>query len=101
MPQVIITPKALVDIERLRHFLTEHDTEAAQRAAQTLLAAIESLEQTPGIGRKAEILGEGFRELLIRFGQSGYVAAYSTVEVEGELLITVLALRHQKEAGYQ
>lgn len=37
-----------------------------------------------------------FRELLIGFGDSGYVALYRH---EGDI-ITVLALRHQKEAGY-
>lgn len=36
------------------------------------------------------------RELLIDFGDSGYVVLY---RLEGEL-VTALAIRHQKEAGY-
>ena len=37
-----------------------------------------------------------YRELLIHFGDSGYVALYRYAAD----LVTVLALRHQKEAGY-
>ena len=37
-----------------------------------------------------------YRELLIDFGDSGYVALYC---YEGDL-VTALPLRHQKEAGY-
>lgn len=42
-------------------------------------------------------MGTTHRELPIDFGDSGYVALY---RLEGEF-ITVLGIRHQKEAGYQ
>ncbi|WP_391529215.1 addiction module toxin RelE [Photorhabdus akhurstii] len=37
-----------------------------------------------------------FREWLIDFGSSGYIAMY---RIEGETA-TIFAVRHQKEAGY-
>jgi plasmid stabilization system protein ParE len=37
------------------------------------------------------------RELLIEFGESGYVALYLVTDEH----IVVLAVRHQREAGYQ
>lgn len=38
-----------------------------------------------------------YRELLIDFGDSGYIALYRHVGDQ----VTVLALRHQREAGYR
>lgn len=54
------------------------------------------LGQYPQIGRPAEEMDVEYRELPIHFGDSGYVALY---RYEADL-VTVLALRHQKEAGY-
>lgn len=39
-----------------------------------------------------------WRELIIEFGDSGYVALYRYNPAENTVLI--LAVRHQKEAGY-
>jgi len=41
-------------------------------------------------------LPEEFREWLIDFGDSGYVARY---HIDGDA-VTILAIRHQKEAGF-
>lgn len=49
-----------------------------------------------GIGRLIEDLPEDFREWIIDFGDSGYVVRYHL----GENEVTILAIRHQKEAGY-
>ena len=54
------------------------------------------LGQHPGLGRPVEEMPQ-YRELLIEFGDSGYVALYRH---EGDQ-VTVLALRHQREAGYR
>lgn len=102
MPQVIFAPAALQDLQRLREFLRPKNPAAAKRAATNIVTAIQSLARHPQIGRPIEapegIEAEGInhRELLIGFGDSGYVALY---RLEGEL-VTVLALRHQKETGY-
>ena len=50
----------------------------------------------PEIGRPVEELSPEFREWFIPFGGSGYVALY---RYDG-VLITILAVRHAKEAGY-
>ena len=48
------------------------------------------------IGRPLEDLPD-FRELVIAFGESGYVALYRH-ELEADT-VYILAFRHQKEAG--
>lgn len=51
----------------------------------------------PEIGRPAQDEAD-HRELLITFGDSGYVVRYRHLRSEGVVLI--LAFRHQKEASY-
>ena len=55
------------------------------------------LETEPEIDRPVDDLPE-LRELMIPFGDSGYVALYRH-EVIADT-VPVLAFRHQKEAGY-
>lgn len=106
MPQVRFAPAALRNLERLREFLRLKSPAAAKRAAFAITKAIRILGQHPQIGRPSEELDRAFieahnpegnkhRELLIDFGDSGYVALY---RCENDL-VTVLALRHQKEVG--
>jgi plasmid stabilization system protein ParE len=56
---------------------------------------IEILERHPFVGRPCE---EGLRELLISYGKSGYEALYSYEQWQDVVL--VLAIPHQREAGY-
>ncbi len=54
------------------------------------------LETTPEIERPRADLS-ALRELIIGFGESGYIALYSfDASID---TVTVLAFRHQKEAG--
>lgn len=48
------------------------------------------------MGRTVDELPEAYREWVIPFGDSGYVARY---RIEGET-VTILAVRHQREAGF-
>jgi plasmid stabilization system protein ParE len=50
----------------------------------------------PGLGRPIDDATPGRRELVIHFGQSAYVALYEHNAEE----ITVLSIRHGREAGY-
>jgi plasmid stabilization system protein ParE len=84
------------DLERLREFLQARNVAAAKRAARAIINAIEVLGQHPRIGRPVDEMAVEFRELRIGFGDCGYVALY---RYEADLVI-VLALRHQREAGY-
>ena len=54
------------------------------------------IAQHPEIGRPAEEMDPEYREWLISFGDSGYIALY---RYDGNTAV-VLAVRHQKEAGY-
>lgn len=96
MPQVIFAPEAIRDLQRLREFLRPKSAEAAQRAGAAIRQGVTILGTHPRLGRTVEDLPEAFREWLIDFGDSGYVARY---RVEGDV-VTILAIRHQKEAGY-
>ncbi len=96
MSQVKFALAALNDLARLREFLRPKNSAAAKRAAVAITEAVQLLGQHPQIGRPAEEMDIEYRELLIDFGDSGYVALY---RYEGDL-VTVLSLRHQKEAGY-
>lgn len=57
--------------------------------------AVQVLENHPLIGRPAE---QDLRELIISRGKTGYVALYSYELAQDTVL--VLAVRHQREAGY-
>ena len=95
--KVIITPGAASGLKRCRRFLTEKNPRAARRAADAIKQALAGLGEYPEIGRPYPQT-PGLRELLIAFGDSGYVALYRHEAAEN--VVVVLAFRHQKEAGY-
>ena len=96
MPQVIYAPGAIRDLQRLREFLRPKNPVAAKRAADTIIKALQVLGLQPQIGRPVEDMPDQFREWVVDFGDSGYVARY---RFDGEA-VTILAVRHQKEVGY-
>lgn len=96
MPQVIFSPEAIIDLKRLREFLRPKNHVVAKRAAKSIISSLQSLNENPHIGRPIEGLSENFRDWLIDFGNSGYVARY---RIQNDVIL-VLAIRHQKEAGF-
>lgn len=96
MPGLIWSRQALLDVQRLYRFLAVKNIDAARRAIKTVRQGVKVLGHRPGIGRPVEDMPEEFREWLIDFGDSGYVARY---RFNGEIVI-ILAVRHQKEVGY-
>jgi len=97
VPQVIVTESAAKGLERCRQFLAVKAPEAAKRASQAIERQFLLLETTPDIGRPFPEMPE-LRELVIAFGDSGYVALYHHEPADDAVYI--LAFRHQKEAGY-
>ena len=97
MPQVIVTERAAQGLERCRRFLVTRAPEAAGRAGQAIARQLLLLETAPDIGRPFPEIPE-LRELVIAFGDSGYVALYRHEPADDA--VYVLAFRHQKEAGY-
>ena len=95
MARLIYAEAALQDLERLADFLVEADPTAAATTIDLLARAISMLEENPLVGRPVE---DPLRELVISRGRTGYVALYSFEAAHDVVL--VLALRHQREAGY-
>jgi len=97
VPQVIVTEGAAVGLERCQRFLDVKAPEAARRAGQAIERQFLLLETAPDAGRPFPEMPE-LRELVIAFGDSGYVALYRHEPAADA--VYVLAFRHQKEAGY-
>ena len=96
MSRLIWSPSALLDAQRLYRFLAPKNSEAAKRAVQAIRQGVKVLEQQPGLGRPVEDMDDEFRDWIIDFGDSGYVARYRFDQQS----ITILAVRHQKEVGF-
>ena len=91
MSHLIWSRQALLDVQRLYRFLAVTNIGAAKRAIKTVRQGVKVLGHQPGIGRPVDDMQEEFREWLIDFGDSGYVARY---RFNGET-VTILAVRHQ------
>jgi len=93
--RVEITARAMGDLERLFDFIAEEDPARACKQVLSVRRALELLAVHPLLGREAE---EGRRELILSRGRYGYIAKYRWLPAEDVVLI--LAVRHQREAGY-
>lgn len=82
MAQVVYSARVLEHIERAQ-------------AVAAIQSAVNTLAAHPLIGRRVE--GE-LRELVISYGQTGYVALYRHVIARDE--VRILAIRHQRELGF-
>lgn len=92
---VLYSAHALADLDRLFDFLASEDPAAASHAASVIVDAVGILARHPHIGRPVR---GPLRELVISHGRSGYVALYRVSPRRDR--VEVLALRHQREAGY-
>jgi plasmid stabilization system protein ParE len=72
------------------------DAISARRAIKTIRAGVKILAYQPEVGRPVEDMEQEFREWLIDFGSSGYIALY---RFDGKMT-AILTVRHQKEFGY-
>jgi plasmid stabilization system protein ParE len=96
MPRLIWSKPALLDVQRLQRWLAAKSPDAAKRAVATIRQGVNTLALQPGVGRPAEDMPVGYREWMIDFGDSGYIALY---HFDGQTAL-ILAVRHQKELGY-
>ena len=95
MPRVELAPEVLDDFDRFFEHLTQFEVDDAPQRIEQIVAAIQILADHPLIGRPA---GAGKRELVIGRGVRGYLALYRFLP---ELnLVLILAVRSQREAGY-
>jgi plasmid stabilization system protein ParE len=92
---VVYSARSLAHIERAFQFLRSENPDAALDAVMAIQSAVDHLAAHPLVGRRVE--GE-LRELIISYGQTGYVAFYRFVVSKKE--IRILAIRHQRELGF-
>jgi len=91
----VLAEEAVHDLERRSDFLLEQLPEAAAETGELILSALEVLRTHPEIGRPVD---QGFRELVISRGRTGYLALYE-YDARHEIAI-VLRIRHQREQSY-
>jgi len=96
VPRLIWSPPALRDVQRLYRFLAEQNNDAARRAVKAIRQGVKVIALQPGIGRPVEHMEPEYREWPIDFGDSGYLVMY---RYDGSSAV-LLAVRHQREAGY-
>ncbi len=95
MARISYSARAFADLDRLTDFLLESDPVAAGETIELIAEAVLILQRHPLIGRPVDA---DIRELVISRGRTGYVALYS-YEPEHDAIL-ILAIRHQREAGY-
>ena len=95
MATVRFVPRVESDLDRLAQFLVESSPSEAEKTFQIVDDGLMLLALHPEIGRP---VGTGLRELMISRGRTGYIALYVFDEVSDE--VWMLAVRHQREAGY-
>lgn len=90
---ILLSPDAVEDVERLRAFLDQNNPGAAQRALASIWTAIERLQEFPDMGMRTDA---DIRQIVVRFGASGYIVRYAAVRGDGDILIT--RIWHGREA---
>ena len=91
-----LVPVGPAGVSRLHESLAPKSREAAQKAVKTIRQGVKALGKHPEIGRPVEELSPEFREWVIEFGRSAYIALY---RYDGKQVV-ILAVRHGREAGY-
>lgn len=94
MARISYSSQALADLEPISDFLSESGLNELE-TLDLIDEAVTILARHPLIGRQVE---SGLRELVISQGRTGYVALY-TYEAEHDAIL-MLAIRHQREAGF-
>ncbi|HSY25899.1 MAG TPA: type II toxin-antitoxin system RelE/ParE family toxin [Burkholderiaceae bacterium] len=96
MPRLIWSQSALLDVQRLYRFLAKKNLDAAKHAVTAIRESVKIISAQPSVGRPAKDMEPEYREWLIDFGNSGYIALYHY----DEQVAVIVAVRHQKEVGY-
>lgn len=77
---------AVDDVARLRTFLDHVNAGAARRALEVIWTAIERLQDFPALGMPTD--DPEIRQIVVRFGVSGYIIRYVVLAESGDILIT-------------
>lgn len=96
MARIELAPEVFDDFDRFFEHLAQFDTDGASERIAEIVQAVQILASSPLIGRPVK---GGLRELVIGRASRGYVALYRYVaDID---TVFVLAMRHQREAGYE
>jgi addiction module RelE/StbE family toxin len=90
--QIIWSPGAAQDIERLRKFIQQKNPSAAKRAANRILEASKILKANPEAGYPLEDYVP-YRQLTIPFGDGDYIIRYRLEENK----VFIARVWHSKE----
>ncbi|MCK4507584.1 MAG: type II toxin-antitoxin system RelE/ParE family toxin [Desulfuromonadales bacterium] len=93
--QIEWLPSALLDLQKLREFIRQHNPDAVRRAGRTIRKAVATLQVHPGLGTEVEDLS-GFYDLIIPFASRNYVLRYRIYRET----VFIVALRHAREVGF-
>jgi toxin ParE1/3/4 len=96
MTRVVVLARVNHDLERIVEHLLSHDIPGPEARIEDIIAALDVLATNPLIGRPAAC---GLRELIIGRDNRGYLALYAYDPRVDEA--AVVAIRSQKESGYQ
>lgn len=96
MPLIVYSEHTLSDLERVLEFLGDSAPKTAVATAGLIRDALAILRLHPLIGR---VVDEGYRELVISQGRTGFIALYEYQEAHDRILVA--AIRHQREAGFE
>jgi plasmid stabilization system protein ParE len=91
---IFLSPDAALDLERLRTFLDQNNPDAPRRALTLIWTAIERLQEFPAMGMPTK--DAGMRQIVVRFGASGYIVRYNVRSETNDILIT--RVWHGREA---
>jgi toxin ParE1/3/4 len=91
---ILLSQDAVEDLERLRAFLDHANPEAAKRASALIWAAVERLQNFPALGMPTD--DPEIRQIVIRFGASGYIVRYVVLPETADILVT--RVWHGREA---
>ena len=90
--KVVLSLDAVHDIARLRKFLESKAPKSAKDAVLHILNGCDSLAAFPNRGSPRK---DGSRQLVVRFGASGYLVRYRS-DAEEERVV-ILRVRHARE----
>lgn len=96
MASIELVPGIQEDFDRIFNHLHEHAVDDASGHIGEIIRAIDVLQSNPLIGR---IVFGDTRELIIGHRARGFVALYKYIEPLDAVF--VLAIRSQREAGYE
>ena len=91
---IVFSPDAVADVERLRTFVDQTNPGAAQRAMARIFEAIDRVQEFPDLGMPTG--DAGIRQIVIRFGASGYILLYAILAETADIIIT--RIWHGREA---